>query len=350
MVRASRRGFTLVELLVVIAIIGILVALLLPAVQSAREAARRMQCQNNTKQLTLALHNYHGMALAFPPAITTIGDPLTADPTSYNTLARGWTISILPFIEQQSLYNSFDFTKPISDATAGSANRLGRATRLSGFVCPSEPNNKTACTRAGGDWARGNYGANIGMVNPKSTAVNGGGTDQWVPAQRGVMGANQSLTIGEITDGTSNTFLVMELRSGLAAVDIRGTWAMAQCGASAVCSHGNNSSGGSPNTCEEGADDQQDSGGVNSAIGDARARTECMFQHASNNWQSHPRSSHKGGVFTGFADGSVHFISDNIETKNGSCCISCICSPSTYGTWQKLIASGDALVVDSSKY
>jgi hypothetical protein len=163
------------------------------------------------------------------------------------------------------------------------------------MACPSEPNGKIACSRAGGGWARGNYAANVGMVNPKSTAKNGAGAanDQWNPGQRGVMGANESLAIGEIKDGTTNTFLVLEMRTGLAAVDIRGTWALGQCGASAACSFGNNvGGGGGPNTCVEGADDQQDSGGVNSAIGDAKARQECMYQHASNNWQSFPRSSH----------------------------------------------------------
>jgi hypothetical protein len=191
------------------------------------------------------------------------------------------------------------------------------------------------------------------MVNPKSTAKNGAGagSDQWNPGQRGVMGANESLSIGEIQDGSSNTFLIMELRVGLAGQDIRGTWAMGQCGASALCSHGNNATaGGGPNTCVEGADDQQDSGGVNSAIGDARARAECMYQHASNKRQSFPRSNHEGGIFAGRGDGSVRFISDYIESANGDCCISCICNPNTYGTWQKLIASGDGKTVDGSKF
>lgn len=348
MARWQRRGFTLVELLVVIAIIGILVALLLPAVQSAREAARRMQCQNNVKQLGLALHNYHDTVGVFPPAIITPGAAGTVNPTQYNTLGPGWTIAILPYAEQQNLYNSFDFTKPINDA----ANLSPRSTRIPFMQCPTESQGKIACSRAGGSWARGNYGANVGMVNPQSTAKNnnGSGNNQWVPGQRGVMGANESLSIGEITDGTTNTFLVLELRTGLAAVDIRGTWAMAQCGASSVCSYGNNSSAGSPNICEQEADDLQDGSNVRSAIGDARAIAECMVPHNSNNWQAHPRSNHEGGIFVGLADGSVRFVSDFIESKNGSCCISCICNPTTYGTWQRLIASGDGLVVDGSKF
>ena len=104
---ALKRGFTLVELLVVIAIIGVLVALLLPAVQSAREAARRSACQNNLKQIGLALHNYHDTFLYFPPGGITLGG-CCATP-SYTS----WSISILPFLEQTPLadkyvYNNFN--------------------------------------------------------------------------------------------------------------------------------------------------------------------------------------------------------------------------------------------------
>ncbi len=101
-----RRGFTLVELLVVIAIIGILVALLLPAVQSAREAARRMQCQNHLKQLGLALHNYHDTLGYFPPSSNWAAIAEVNTKNNAN-LRANWVISILPYIEQQSLYNSF---------------------------------------------------------------------------------------------------------------------------------------------------------------------------------------------------------------------------------------------------
>src|SRR5262245_35182898 len=96
-----RRGFTLVELLVVIAIIGVLVALLLPAVQQAREAARRMTCTNNLKQIGIALHNHHDVKLTFPPGALNTGHNGTP---VYTT----WTIEILPFMEQQALYNQYD--------------------------------------------------------------------------------------------------------------------------------------------------------------------------------------------------------------------------------------------------
>src|SRR5437667_3568664 len=115
------RGFTLVELLVVIAIIGVLVSLLLPAVQAAREAARRAQCSNNLKQLSLALHNYENTHNTLPPA-------------GIDSNQMSWTVLLLPFFEQQALYDQFNFNK-------GSWNSFNRITlvkgvRLKALICP----------------------------------------------------------------------------------------------------------------------------------------------------------------------------------------------------------------------
>ena len=118
----SKPGFTLVELLVVIAIIGVLVALLLPAVQAAREAARRMSCQNNLKQLSLALHNYESVHTTLPPA-------------GIDSNQMSWTVLLLPFFEQQNLYDKFNFNQ-------GAWNSLNRITivkgvRIKALTCPS---------------------------------------------------------------------------------------------------------------------------------------------------------------------------------------------------------------------
>lgn len=351
----DRRGFTLVELLVVIAIIALLVALLVPAVQSGREAARRIQCQNNMKQLGLALQAYHSSMGAFPPAITTTAQG-GENPIDYTDgLRAGWTIMVLPYIEQQSLYDSFDLTQRIDVA----ANSVPRSTRLSSMLCPSEPNASTACSRQGGGWARGNYGANVGMLSPRTTTVNGaesrGDPNLWIPSMRGVMGANEALTIAQIRDGTSNTMLLLELRSGLAPIDIRGTWAMGQCGASAVCVYGSNVGSGvpGPNVCATGSDDQVEGDSVvNLAIGEDRARRECMFLKNSPNWQSFPRSSHLNGIVVGFADGSVNFIGDYIESAGNlaSCGPRSTCDTTKYLTWQRLIVSGDGQPVDISNF
>ena len=113
--RQQCNGFTLVELLIVITIIGILISLLLPAVQAAREAARRLQCTNNLKQLAVGLHNYHQANSIFPPGMT-----YPPGETSYQTSVNfgpNWVIMLLPYIDQPALYSAFDLTKTISDAS-----------------------------------------------------------------------------------------------------------------------------------------------------------------------------------------------------------------------------------------
>ncbi len=130
------RGFTLVELLVVIAIIGILVSLLLPAVQAAREAARRMQCSNNLKQLALAAHNYHDTFKSFP-----MGYSVTIRQPSSNFNVQNWGTAILPYIEQQPLYDQYNpnFAACNQSGAIGQANLVVIQTILPTFVCPSAP-------------------------------------------------------------------------------------------------------------------------------------------------------------------------------------------------------------------
>ncbi len=130
--RTLRRGFTLIELLVVIAIIGILVALLLPAVQQAREAARRTQCRNNLKQIGLALHNYHDAFLMFPPGYVAVGTG--PHPAHDGTNGAGWGTMILPQLEQANLYDQFNPNLSIADP----ANDAFRQRPLAVFRCPSD--------------------------------------------------------------------------------------------------------------------------------------------------------------------------------------------------------------------
>lgn len=143
MVRRSN-GFTLVELLVVITIIGILVALLLPAVQAAREAARRMQCTNNLKQIGLALHNYHAAKDTLPFATTC---PETPNAT--------WAAFVLPYLEQQAVFDLFDFTRPVFH----SANQRAITTIVSAYICPTDPRSAQPILTERG---------NAGVSNPES--------------------------------------------------------------------------------------------------------------------------------------------------------------------------------------
>ena len=130
----KRRAFTLVELLVVITIIGILIALLLPAVQAAREAARKMHCANNFKQVGLALHGYHSAKDCLPPGMF---DPrLKANAPGY----WGWSTYILPFLEQQAVYDMFSFNRP-NDYYQGGANNSNNTAQMilvTAYICPSD--------------------------------------------------------------------------------------------------------------------------------------------------------------------------------------------------------------------
>src|SRR6476661_1513555 len=135
----SMRGFTLVELLVVIAIIGVLVALLLPAVQAAREAARRMQCTNNLKQLGLALHNAHSVNKIFPAA----NHELTTAPSLTPKLTCRWSAHILPYIKQQAVFQIYRFDRTWDDASTNSAVGGAIRTKIKGYLCPSAPAQNT---------------------------------------------------------------------------------------------------------------------------------------------------------------------------------------------------------------
>lgn len=213
----SHRGFTLVELLVVIAIIGVLIALLLPAVQQAREAARRIQCTNHQKQLGLALHNYHD----------TYGKlPYNAVPqSSSGARQRGpsWLTRLLPFMEQSAAYDQFEFTGDwtMQDGPSPNAAILGQL-RVPGYNCPSSPlpTLETQSTNADGDvelqvtnyvGITGSYyvGGTTGTVSTSPQDSSYGDSvynGMIVP----VNGKSKAIGLESVTDGTSNTMMVSE--------------------------------------------------------------------------------------------------------------------------------------------
>ncbi|EAQ77979.1 DUF1559 domain-containing protein [Blastopirellula marina] len=233
--RLGRWGFTLVELLVVIAIIGVLIALLLPAVQQAREAARRMQCTNQMKQLGLALHNYHDTHLAFPPAVINpgcVGGDSSPFPATMKDNVRNITghLLILPFLEQGALHSKLDFRYPmglaahgdVSDpsATDAAGNMAAlQGTRLDFFACPSDPfdvvgdDDSTSGYYYNKDYYRTSYGfISSDWSDHGDNAKLLWGSTANNASQRPAFGINGSAKMGDITDGMSNTVIMAESR------------------------------------------------------------------------------------------------------------------------------------------
>jgi prepilin-type N-terminal cleavage/methylation domain-containing protein/prepilin-type processing-associated H-X9-DG protein len=198
------RAFTLIELLVVIAIIGILIALLLPAVQKIREAAARLQCQNNLHQIGLALHNYHGAQGYFPPAF--VGNPGTTPKNNPAPAGWGWGTWILPYIEQGPLYDQLNPTVngipgPLTDPATTPLGLLCQ-TRIKTYICPSDLAPLTNDQR--GFHAYSSYAAVGGSAGTSGNSLN----------QNGVMYQASKIRITDIPDGTSNTVVVGERAYG----------------------------------------------------------------------------------------------------------------------------------------
>jgi prepilin-type N-terminal cleavage/methylation domain-containing protein len=320
-----RRGFTLIELLVVIAIIAVLIGLLLPAVQKVREAAARMKCGNNMKQLALACHNFQDQNGALPAS--TLMHPGVGAIDDYNqNFGPNWVVLILPFIEQGNLFNQVAGSVAAYPTSGDSGWRSIRGTRLTVVLCPSDTGQDVPAAAAGGGWARGNYGANegpgmrwngglVGVANNTGGAWKdnnpNGFASEYYPAWTAGWGGSGALVVNAgtklhlLTDGTSNTILIDELRVGWNANDIRGTWAMGQCGASISAGNGRIDTP-TPNVSLSGWDDIQGCQD-NPAIG--------MGCCGCNSWQVTAKSRHSGGVVTGLADGSVRFVSNGVSQQ-----------------------------------
>ncbi len=313
-----RRGFTLIELLVVIAIIAILIALLLPAVQQAREAARRSQCKNNLKQLGLALHNYHETHQQFPPGLINPGDMGTNAATDGITFAlnhTGFTM-LLPFIDQNPLYQAFDFNNASGPSLRASGppvqgnptvNLLPTQTSLAAFNCPSEPIIGPAPTVASAEYAAtlpattnyvfaaGYYGENyrIYRAYQASTVTLQTGL---VVLRSGMFGNNGSARMADITDGSSNSIAMGEVRLDKSNTSYRPVWGQGRH----VGVYGlvlPDATVGSQYNCRYRINAHNDCDTTN--VGKPFAWT----------WSS----NHAGGAQFLMGDGRVEFISDNID-------------------------------------
>ncbi|MBA2114803.1 DUF1559 domain-containing protein [Bremerella alba] len=205
--RTKLRGFTLVELLVVIAIIGVLIALLLPAVQQAREAARRMSCSNKLKQIGLAIHNYHDTHTAFPIGVTSFTGYGSSDNLPI------WSVAILPFLEQSALYEQVkaetsNFSAQVPNGT--STNAGGQA--VDAYMCPSDILGDINTFRS--NMGKSNYmgcGGSMVYANSENFVPNGNYDPQ---NYNGIFCYDESRQFRDIIDGTSNTILAGERDGG----------------------------------------------------------------------------------------------------------------------------------------
>ncbi|MCR9116066.1 MAG: DUF1559 domain-containing protein [bacterium] len=253
----NRAGFTLVELLVVIAIIGILIALLLPAVQAAREAARRTQCVNQLKQLGLATHNHHDTRRALPPGWTGPANDAEGEP------GWGWSAHTLPYMEKTNLHDLCNLNLAITN----SANLTARETILPDFRCPSDASSQETFALGSVTVAASNYVGVFGNEEIEDDPSNG----------NGMFFHNSKLAFRDVTDGLSNTFLIGERSS---KID-HSTWV-----------------------------------GVVTGADEAMARVVGATDHHPNDPHAHFddfSSWHPTGVNFLLTDGSVRFVSDTID-------------------------------------
>lgn len=272
----TRRAFTLVELLVVIAIIGILIALLLPAVQAARAAARRASCKNNVRQMGLAMHNYHSALNVFPPGV--LG---TSGSTSRGHLLHTWQTLILEYVEQSALYDDYDFDVRFDHAN----NAPAVLTKLPVYRCP-ELEDKLVLDRYGPGHYAGNAGTELGQND-------------------GILFPLSAVRFRDVLDGTSQTIAVGELSHEI------GGWGRGaiNSGSGGGGGGGGGGSGGGHGfargvlrwwRCASGCAIP----GINPPETSCNSSCERRFQFSSK---------HTGGCHFAFADGHAQFVSETID-------------------------------------
>jgi prepilin-type N-terminal cleavage/methylation domain-containing protein/prepilin-type processing-associated H-X9-DG protein len=349
----SRRGFTLIELLVVIAIIGVLIALLLPAVQAAREAARRSQCVNNLKQIGVAIHNYHTSHDALPPG-STLGYFVINQRDGWSNFSAH--AMLLPYLEQQQVYNAANFMWSVERDTAYVTNSTVSNMVLKAFLCPSDGN-------AGRPTWLNNYFASMGTSTYNVGPDNGTRQDS-----AGAFAHGGSYTLADFTDGTSGTVAFSESLvhnprratnikgrgTGLATNVLAGQYDIRDVTTGPILDLYNqqvancNAQWNQPNNA--GVGNGPGSRWATGAMGYtlfntivppngggqikwSACRFDCCYQ-AQHAHFVNATSNHSGGVSVLFMDGSVRFVKDTVDLQ----------------TWWGLGTKGGAEVISSNAY
>jgi prepilin-type N-terminal cleavage/methylation domain-containing protein/prepilin-type processing-associated H-X9-DG protein len=315
----SRRAFTLIELLVVIAIIAVLIALLLPAVQAAREAARRASCISNIKQLGLAINNYHGVHnCVVPGRIWQAGQfGCNRNNTFSGCQGTNWFVMLLPEIEQQSLYNSFNFLLGTEGPgfSGFNANTTVTSTKVGIMQCPSDRQNsfQYATSYQGGALSKpllskGNYAVSWGNTNwGQTSCVVGGSTFVWVETAFG-QGDTGPVPFSAVTDGLSNTVFMAEILQG-AQNDVRGLiWSSVPGGDSYTTRFPPNSFKDiyrGPNTADVLSQ-------AVLCVSEPGQQLPCIAGGSDAAVYVGSKSRHPGGINSLFGDGSVRFVKDSL--------------------------------------
>lgn len=299
-VKSNRHGFTLVELLVVIAIIGILIGMLLPAVQQVREAARRSKCLNNLKQYALAMHNHHDSRQKFPAGALPWGSP--------SGPMRTYIVDLWPYMEQNNLYDLYNTDDHWWAAPNSIQNSEDGVTCSSVelYYCPSDRTG-ALCTVQNDVWrSRGNYVVNAGDTTAAvGTAANTAPFKLVDTYFDGRLQARKATNMSDIFDGTSNTMLMSEsvLPLNDTDADARGDFFSVDAGAWAFMTT-NTPNSSVPDAC-----------GWNWCINLPELNLPCTAAANFESIVNSPRSRHPGGVNVAMVDGSVRFLADNIDVS-----------------------------------